>query len=464
MVDPRRNSFDFREDDMRGDQYQPARPPSATASSLRDTTQSALSGARRPINSAVNPFTQPNPYPSAPQAPRRTGPNVAFIGGNPNDPVTRSRAATADLFEQARSTNNLADRSALLREAMASADFDRSALDAQTTTSEGRLRRGAAADIANLGARVDTGLAERREATALALDERRSSDTRYGVDTRDARSAANAELSASTSRANTLDNILSAELRDAADLDIRERTLAQSNTGSYTLDSHFGNMGVAFTAGSPEELASLKAAYAGARTEGERAVIRQMITAAGAAAAQQDVPGGYEGGLVTPVGFASGGIVPPGSPAAPPALAQTTPQMPDPALVARYTQYAEGSKAMGLNTVGFEEFSRMAQGAQAVAGSQPAPSGAGAPVAMAEGGVVPGESGQMVIDSDPAAPTDSIPAVIDGQTPAKLDSGELIFPRHAVLYYGTDKLNKMIAKSKEAQEGGNGESATGLNS
>lgn len=35
-------------------------------------------------------------------------------------------------------------------------------------------------------------------------------------------------------------------------------------------------------------------------------------------------------------------------------------------------------------------------------------------------------SGKYVIDMDPKAPVDSIPAVIDGKHPAKLDTGEYV--------------------------------------
>jgi hypothetical protein len=210
------------------------------------------------------------------------------------------------------------------------------------------------------------------------------------------------------------------------------------------------------TAGTQDELFSLEMALAGA-TPQEKLLIKDRINELEGRGRAGGGGGLAAGGLVR--GYAGGGIVEPGM-GAPPALAQ--PLAPDPALIAKYTQYAEGAQAMGLTTVGFEEFAQMSRGARAATGTAPPPSGAGAPVAMAEGGEVPA-GGKMVIDSDPNAPTDSIPAVIDGKTPAALDSGELVFPRHAVLYYGTDKLNKMIAKSKEASEGGNGKSATGLN-
>jgi hypothetical protein len=56
--------------------------------------------------------------------------------------------------------------------------------------------------------------------------------------------------------------------------------------------------------------------------------------------------------------------------------------------------------------------------------------------------------GRMVIDPSPTAGTDSIPAMIDEQHPAKIDSGELIFPKDVVLFYGTDRLMKMIEKAR----------------
>jgi hypothetical protein len=69
-------------------------------------------------------------------------------------------------------------------------------------------------------------------------------------------------------------------------------------------------------------------------------------------------------------------------------------------------------------------------------------------IQFAKGGSVP-VGGKMVVDPDPNAPTDSIPAMIDGQRPAALDSGEFVIPRHAVMFHGIDKLNKLIAQAEK---------------
>lgn len=442
--------FDFRDPDMRGPQYQPpAQAPSVTATALRDTTQRALqpqAPARQ--NTMDSVFSQPNPYPPRDTLPRAQGSNVRYIGKNPNDDVRRSQSATAALFEQARNTNNLADRSAYMREALAGADYTQGAQRARSDSSIADQRDRTVRDVAQLTATTDTRISDARERNARDLGILNSEDTRYAVAVRDARDASSDALTARTSRANTRDTVLASALSDQATNQYRQDTLDERTTrGSYSLKNHFeASAAGSFQPGSVAERRSLEAAWAGARNPGERAAIEQMIEDAGAASVGSDN------------GYAAGGIVEPVPGGAQPALGPTSPRMPDPQLISRYQQYADGARAMGLTTVGFDEFASMSAGSTAISGA------AGAPVAMAAGGTVPGNGGRMVIDSDPNAPTDSIPAVIDGQTPAKLDSGELVFPRHAVLYYGTDKLNKMIAKSLEAQQGGNnGKAATGSN-
>lgn len=49
--------------------------------------------------------------------------------------------------------------------------------------------------------------------------------------------------------------------------------------------------------------------------------------------------------------------------------------------------------------------------------------------------------------------SDSIPAIIDGETPAALSTGEFVFPIEAVRHFGMDKLNKMVeaARSSSSQ-------------
>jgi hypothetical protein len=79
---------------------------------------------------------------------------------------------------------------------------------------------------------------------------------------------------------------------------------------------------------------------------------------------------------------------------------------------------------------------------------------------FARGGPVPGameqaqqgQSPKFVMDADPNAPVDSIPAVIDDEQPARLNSGEFVIPTDVVQFYGLDKLNKMIAAARKGQE------------
>jgi hypothetical protein len=112
-----------------------------------------------------------------------------------------------------------------------------------------------------------------------------------------------------------------------------------------------------------------------------------------------------------------------------------------------YEQYSQVAEQLGLPVIPFEQFAQIMQQAQ-----QPEmPPDAGA-MSFARGGPVP-VGGKMVVDPDPAAATDSIPAMIDGQQPAKLDSGEFVIPRNAVLFHGIDKLNKLIAQADQNGSG-----------
>lgn len=145
-----------------------------------------------------------------------------------------------------------------------------------------------------------------------------------------------------------------------------------------------------------------------------------------------------------PVGYANGGLV--GRP-----MYGQTPQaravLPE---VNEYREYAMGAKNLGLPPVPFEQFLAMRTGAKQVAGAQQQ----GGAMAFANGGEIPepiNVDGRMVVDPNPNAPTDSIPAVIDGQTPAKLDSGEFVIPADVVKFFGTAKLNKMIAEARRGE-------------
>ena len=143
--------------------------------------------------------------------------------------------------------------------------------------------------------------------------------------------------------------------------------------------------------------------------------------------------------------YAGGGMV---SPQAPVYGGAPDAQRADP-LINAYRVYTTQSKAMGAPTVPFAEFSSLYAGA-AQGPMQP-------PVGMAGGGAVPA-AGKMVIDTDPNARTDSIPAMIDGEQPAALNSGEFVFPTDVTSYYGTKMLSGMIEK---ARQGANGSKPSG---
>ena len=133
--------------------------------------------------------------------------------------------------------------------------------------------------------------------------------------------------------------------------------------------------------------------------------------------------------------------------------------IPQLAALQQYQSYAQMMMRMGLKPVPFEAF--MQSALQRIPQMQPqaTPSHMQA-MGFAEGGVVgrmlrdPRQvDGKLVIDTNPEAPRDSIPAVIDNMLPAKLDSGEMVLPREVVMFYGVDKLNKLIDKAKQAMSG-----------
>jgi len=159
----------------------------------------------------------------------------------------------------------------------------------------------------------------------------------------------------------------------------------------------------------------------------------------------------YEGGLVdspydSAIGYAQGGMVGGAGYGQTPQAENVLPE------INEYREYAMGAKSLGVPAVPFEQFLTMRAGAKQTAGAEQS-QGA---MAFAAGGEVPDPrdvSGRMVMDTDPNAPTDSIPAVVDEQMPAKLDSGEFVIPTDVVQFFGTDKLNKMIAQARQGQQG-----------
>lgn len=133
--------------------------------------------------------------------------------------------------------------------------------------------------------------------------------------------------------------------------------------------------------------------------------------------------------------FANGGVI------APP-----TPQNP---AQQQYAMYAATAIQNQIQPLPFEEFAKLMERTRSGMTRTPT-------VAMAGGGVVPGQdsidvSGRSVVDPDPNAPTDSIPAVIDGQHPAALDSGEFVIPKDVVMYHGLARLKKLIAEARQSE-------------
>lgn len=188
------------------------------------------------------------------------------------------------------------------------------------------------------------------------------------------------------------------------------------------------------------ELKGLYDGLAAAETPEQASVYERLIQLAA-----EGRPDDYQMGQEPVQEFANGGMV--GRP-----MYGQTPNaqavMPE---VNEYREYAMGAKSLGLPAVPFEQFLGMRQGAKQVAAGQQ--QGA---MAFANGGEIPDPndvSGKMVYDSDPNAPTDSIPAMIDGTAPAKLDSGEFVIPRDVVAFFGTDRLNKMIAQARKGAAG-----------
>ena len=161
------------------------------------------------------------------------------------------------------------------------------------------------------------------------------------------------------------------------------------------------------------------------------------------AMSNSQVPGYANGGIVTS-NLSNGGGVPADA-------------------IQRYQVYVNTVRQLGLNPVPFQSFLQATTQQPPVPTQQPAaPQLQAASIlgdeilGYAKGGVVgmsmrdpTDASGKMVIDLNPNSPTDSIPAVVDGVQPAKLDSGEIVFPKEAVMFYGIKRLMRMIQKARE---------------
>ena len=165
----------------------------------------------------------------------------------------------------------------------------------------------------------------------------------------------------------------------------------------------------------------------------------------------EDVSGGTEnfaeGGLIEQ--YEGGGMVPPNvGGQGMSAMRGAQQAQPSQADIANYQRYAAKAQEMGLGSIAFDEYITMKGGTEN----------------FAEGGVVPDSpdaAGKMLVDPNPQAGIDSIPAVIDGNRPAKMNSGEFVIPTDVVLFYGTDKLTKMIEKARVTGEPENANSAIG---
>lgn len=79
---------------------------------------------------------------------------------------------------------------------------------------------------------------------------------------------------------------------------------------------------------------------------------------------------------------------------------------------------------------------------------------------FAEGGAIPDPDGTMVPpEASPSggAIPDDIPAEIDGEMPARINSGEFIVPQDVVKWMGEKGMQQVILKARKEMQGGNGE-------
>ena len=71
---------------------------------------------------------------------------------------------------------------------------------------------------------------------------------------------------------------------------------------------------------------------------------------------------------------------------------------------------------------------------------------------FAEGGPI--NVGGRSVHGEGNGKSDSLPAVIDGEHPAALSSGEFVMPVEAVRHFGLDRLNKMVAAARKGLDTG----------
>jgi hypothetical protein len=121
-----------------------------------------------------------------------------------------------------------------------------------------------------------------------------------------------------------------------------------------------------------------------------------------------------------------------------PAVSQVDP------VVQAYRDYMVKAQQTGVPVVPFQQFAQLkSMTMQAPPQAQPGALG------LAGGGSVP-VAGKMVVDTNPQAGVDSIPATIDGKAPAALNSGEFVIPTDVVNYYGTKFLNGLLERARTA--------------
>jgi hypothetical protein len=91
---------------------------------------------------------------------------------------------------------------------------------------------------------------------------------------------------------------------------------------------------------------------------------------------------------------------------------------------------------------------------------------AGGRIFGAEGGVIPDPTQMFQDGGGPVPPdmspsggaiTDDIPAEIDGQAPAQINSGEFIVPKDVVKWLGEKGMQQVVLKARKEMQGGNGE-------
>lgn len=106
-----------------------------------------------------------------------------------------------------------------------------------------------------------------------------------------------------------------------------------------------------------------------------------------------------------------------------PVRQQPQPQQPTGGLMDRLRNVATGGLDRRMQAAGFAE---------------------GGPIAVGGRSVVGAGTGK----------SDSLPAVIDGEHPAALSTGEFVMPVEAVRHFGLDKLNKMVAAARKGLDTG----------